>query len=51
MGPRRQAVVLDLGAIRRMLGLRPHGFRRASPLGPVAEEMGLLGIFAAEGEG
>ena len=50
MGPRPQAVVSDPGAIRRMLSRRPHGFRRASPLGPVAEEMGLLGVFAAEGE-
>lgn len=50
MGPRPHAVVSDPGAIRRMLGRRPHGFRRASPLGPVAEEMGLAGVFAAEGE-
>lgn len=50
MGPRPHAVVSDPGAIRRMLGRRPHGFRRANPLGPVAEEMGLLGVFAAEGE-
>ena len=50
MGPRLQAVVSDPSAIRRMLSRRPHGFRRASPLGPVAEEMGLLGVFAAEGD-
>lgn len=50
MRPRAQAVVSEPGAIRRMLGRRPGGFRRASPLGPVAREMGLLGVFAAEGE-
>lgn len=50
MGRRRYAVVSDTDAIKQALGKRPHGFRRARPLAAVAEEMGLAGVFAAEGE-
>ena len=50
LGVREQAVVSDPEAIGRMLGKRPHGFRRAWPLAAVAAEMGLSGVFAAEGE-
>ena len=50
LGRRKHVVVFDTDAIGRILGKRPHGFRRARPLAAVAEEMGLAGVFAAEGE-
>ena len=50
LGRRKYAVVSDSEAITRMLGKRPNGFRRARPLASVAQEMGLAGVFAAEGQ-
>ncbi len=50
LGRRNYAVVSEPDAIAHILGKRPHGFRRAKPLAGVAEEMGLAGVFAAEGE-
>jgi len=50
MGPHPIAVVSDSAAIQRILVQRPQGFRRTRRLESVANEMGLRGVFAAEGE-
>ena len=50
MGPHPIAVVSDSAAIQRILVQRPQGFRRTRRLESVAAEMGLRGVFAAEGE-
>ena len=50
MGPHPVAVVSDSAAIQRILVQRPQGFRRTRRLESVAAEMGLRGVFAAEGE-
>ena len=50
MGPHPIAVVSDSAAIQRILVQRPQGFRRTRRLESVADEMGLRGVFAAEGE-
>jgi len=49
MGPRRIAVISDRSAIQRILMRRPETYRRNSTLEAVAREMGLNGVFVAEG--
>ncbi len=49
-GPRRAAVLSDRDEIQRLLADRPDGFRRPRHLEAAASEMGLKGVFAAEGE-
>ncbi len=49
-GPRQLLVVSDLEAMAELMRDRPDGYRRLSSLEPVFEEMGLCGVFAAEGE-
>ena len=50
IGRRRVVVISDRLAIQRVLVQRPGGFRRPTMLESVASEMGLKGVFAAEGE-
>ena len=50
IGPRRIVAVADRTAIQRILQQRPDGFRRSTRIQSVAEEMGLMGVFAAEGD-
>ena len=49
-GPVRMVVVSDPETIRRMHRERPARFRRTRGLEAVAEEMGLKGVFVAEGD-
>jgi len=49
MGPRHIAVISDRSAIHQILMQRPDTYRRNSTLQTVAEEMGLNGVFVAEG--
>lgn len=49
MGPRRILVVSDATLIEPILRARPETFRRSSVLEPVFAEMGLAGVFSAEG--
>jgi cytochrome P450 len=51
LGPRAMLVVADHEAINSILRDRPEGFRRASRLREIGEEMGSVpGLFSAEGE-
>ena len=50
IGPVRIAVVSEPEAIKRMHRERPGRFRRTRKLEAVAAEMGLKGVFAAEGD-
>ncbi len=50
LGPRRIAVLSDRDEILRLLADRPDGFRRTRNLEAATREMGLKGVFAAEGE-
>ena len=49
MGPRRVLVVADATLSEPILRARPETFRRASIVEPVFEEMGVAGVFSAEG--
>jgi cytochrome P450 len=49
-GPRRVVVVGDAETINSVLRDRPDGFRRWSEILDIAEEMGNVGVFAAEGD-
>lgn len=51
LGAREQAVVSDPDAIGRMLGKRPHGFRRARPLAASAAHRRLGPGLRAAGQG
>ncbi len=50
IGPSDVVVVSDRATIRRLLVQRPQTFRRTRALESVAAEMGLKGVFAAEGD-
>lgn len=50
VGPRRGIVLSDRNEIQRILADRPNGFRRPRNLEPIAVEMRLKGVFAAEGD-
>merc|ERR1712137_335491 len=47
---KRVVVLAERDAIKTVLLNRPHGFRRTSLLEPVALEIGIHGVFSAEGE-
>ncbi len=49
-GPRRVVVIGDADTINSVLRDRPDGFRRWSEILDIAEELGNVGVFAAEGE-
>lgn len=49
LGPRRIAVTRDAELAQRMLRERPKGFRRMSAMLDVMSEMGIAGVFTAEG--
>lgn len=51
LGPRRVVVIGDAETINAVLRDRPDGFRRWSEILDIAEELGNVGVFAAEGEG
>lgn len=50
LGPRRVVVLGDADTINAVLRDRPDGFRRWSEILDIAEELGNVGVFAAEGE-
>jgi cytochrome P450 len=50
LGPRRVVVIGDAGTINEVLRERPDGFRRWSEILEINEEMGHVGVFAAEGD-
>jgi len=50
LGPRRGLVVGDRGLSDHVLRERPHVFRRFDKFESVSNELGVLGLFAAEGE-
>ena len=50
LGPRRFVGVGDLGEINAILRDRPEGFRRWSELKEGSDEIGLSGVFVAEGD-
>lgn len=49
MGPNRVVAVADSALSEQVLRSRPETFRRASTIEPVFEEMGISGVFSAEG--
>jgi cytochrome P450 len=50
LGPRRVVVLGDADSINAVLRDRPDGFRRWSEILDIAEELGNVGVFAAEGD-
>jgi cytochrome P450 len=50
LGPRRVVVIGDAETINAVLRERPDGYRRWSEILEITEEMGQVGVFAAEGE-
>ena len=50
LGPRRWLAVNDAALAQQILRDRPDGFRRVSNLQPIAQELGLNGLFSSEGE-
>ena len=50
LGPRNFVVIADADTVLHMFRDRPDTFRRISTIETAAAEMGLLGVFAAEGE-
>ncbi|MGH8461649.1 MAG: cytochrome P450 [Stenotrophobium sp.] len=50
MGPQRWLAVNDLALAQLILRDRPDGFRRVSNLQPIAQELGLNGLFSSEGD-
>jgi cytochrome P450 len=50
LGPRRVVVIGDADTINTVLRDRPDGFRRWSEILEITEEMGYVGVFAAEGD-
>jgi cytochrome P450 len=50
VGPRRMLIVSDRGLSDHILRARPGTFRRFSAFEAVAEELGMVGVFTAEGE-
>src|SRR5918912_2611902 len=49
IGPRRIVAIADSDAIDTVLRDRPDGFRRAREIESVLGEMGIRGVFSAEG--
>ncbi len=50
LGPRRLVVLGDADPINAVLRERPDGFRRWSEILDITEEVGYVGVFAAEGD-
>jgi cytochrome P450 len=50
LGPHRWLAVNDVALTQQVLRDRPDGFRRVSNLEPIAQELGVNGLFSAEGE-
>lgn len=50
LGPRRGVVISDRALSDRVLRERPHLFRRYDKFESVSRELGVLGLFAAEGD-
>ncbi len=50
LGPQRAVVVADPEMIRKFLGARPEEFARLDGIRQTIEEMGVEGLFSAEGE-
>ncbi|TXH03755.1 MAG: cytochrome P450 [Nevskiaceae bacterium] len=50
LGPTRWLAVNDAALSQQVLRDRPDGFRRVSNLEPIAQELGLNGLFSAEGD-
>lgn len=50
LGPTKMVVWSDHEVMQQVMRARPEGFRRGGRLGEVLDEMGLGGVFAAEGE-
>jgi cytochrome P450 len=50
MGPKRWLAVNDTALAQQILRDRPDGFRRVSNLEPIAQELGLNGLFSSEGD-
>jgi cytochrome P450 len=50
LGRRRVVIVADPAQITQILRDRPEGFRRTATVEPVFEELGINGLFSAEGE-
>ncbi len=50
LGPQRVLVIGDPGLAAKVMRARPETFRRLSPLAPVLRELGMDGVFSAEGE-
>ena len=48
-GSQRTVVFADMGAILPVLRARPETFRRAANLAPIFRELGVSGVFSAEG--
>lgn len=49
-GPKRLLVISEPQGVSEILRARPEGFRRLSSFEPVFTELGVCGVFAAEGE-
>ena len=50
LGPKGIAVISDRATAQQVLRQRPDGFRRTRTIAATADEMGLNGVFAAEGD-
>jgi len=50
LGPRRFVVIRDMELVQKMLRERPSGFRRMRVMLEVLSDMGIAGVFTAEGQ-